>query len=78
MAGFENLSASQSIVSRQLIAFHRREQMAKLVASTDPTLPEPSTVARARNFYLVVNADFTTSTPPFKVTGLPRNDDDDD
>jgi len=35
-------------------------------------------VARARNFYLVVNADFTTSTPPFKVTGLPRNDDDDD
>ena len=45
---------------------------------TDPTLPEPSTVARARNFYLVVNADFTTSTPPFKVTGLPRNDDDDD
>jgi len=45
---------------------------------TDPTLREPSTVARARNFYLVVNADFGTSTTPFTVTGLPRNDDDDD
>jgi hypothetical protein len=45
---------------------------------TDPTFREPSTVARARNFYLVVNADFGTSTTPFTVTGLPRNDDDDD
>jgi DNA-binding beta-propeller fold protein YncE len=45
---------------------------------TDPTLREPSTVARARNFYLVVNADFGTSMTPFTVTGLPRNDDDDD
>ncbi len=45
---------------------------------TDPTLREPSTVARARNFYLVVNADFGSSTTPFTVTGLPRNDDDGD
>jgi sugar lactone lactonase YvrE len=45
---------------------------------TDPTLRGPSTVARARNFYLVVNADFATSTTPFTVTGLPRNDDEDD
>lgn len=43
-----------------------------------PFLFDPSTVARARNFYLVVNADFTTSTTPFKVIGLSRNDDDDD
>jgi len=45
---------------------------------SDPTLRGPSTVARARNFYLVVNADFATSTTPFTVTGLPRNDDEDD
>ena len=45
---------------------------------TDATFREPSTVARARTFYLVVNADFGTSTTPFTVTGLPRNDDDDD
>ena len=44
---------------------------------TDPTLRDSSTVARARNFYLVVNTDFT-GTPPLTVTGLPRNDDDDD
>jgi len=41
---------------------------------TDPTLRGPSTVARARNFYLVVNADFATSTTPFTVSGLPRNE----
>lgn len=45
---------------------------------TDPTLRTPSTVARARNFYLVVNADFATGTTPFTVTGLPRNGDDGD
>ena len=45
---------------------------------TDPALRGPSTVARARDFYLVVNADFATNTTPFTVTGLPRNDDDDD
>lgn len=45
---------------------------------TDPTLREPSTVARARNFYLVVNADFGASATPFTVSCLPRNDDEDD
>jgi hypothetical protein len=46
---------------------------AKLVATqTDPTLRGPSTVARARHLYLVVNADFATSTTPFTVLGLPR------
>jgi len=40
---------------------------------TDPTLRDPSTVALARYFYLLVNADFSTSTTPFTVTGLPRN-----
>jgi hypothetical protein len=39
---------------------------------TDPTLRGPSTVARAGNRYLVVNADFATSTQPFTVSGLPR------
>ena len=46
---------------------------AKLVSTqTDSTLRGPSTVARARHLYLVVNADFATSTTPFTVSGLPR------
>ena len=40
---------------------------------TDPSFRGPSTVVRARNFYLVVNADFTTGTTPFTVTALPRS-----
>src|SRR4051812_3135554 len=39
---------------------------------TSANLVGPSTVARARNLYLVVNADFATSTKPFTVAGLPR------
>lgn len=39
---------------------------------TDPTFQRPSTIARARNNYLVVNADFTTNTPPFTLTRLSR------
>jgi sugar lactone lactonase YvrE len=38
----------------------------------DKTLTGPSTVARAKNRYLVVNADFATSTTPFTVSGLVR------
>jgi hypothetical protein len=53
---------------------------------TDPTLRGPSTVARAGDRWLVVNADFATSTTPFTVSGLARGhgdgdgdgDDDDD
>jgi sugar lactone lactonase YvrE len=44
-----------------------------LFTRTDPTFQRPSTLARAHNTYLVVNADFTTNTPPFTLTGLPRN-----
>lgn len=40
---------------------------------TDPTLRGPSTVARDHNRYLVVNADFGTSTQPFTVSGLNRD-----
>jgi DNA-binding beta-propeller fold protein YncE len=39
---------------------------------TDPSLRGPSTVDRARNLYLVVNADFAMSRTPFTVSGLPR------
>jgi hypothetical protein len=39
---------------------------------TSTNLRGPSTVARARKLYLVVNADFGTSTKPFTVAGLPR------
>jgi hypothetical protein len=39
---------------------------------TSANLRGPSTVARVRKLYLVVNADFATSTKPFTVAGLPR------
>jgi hypothetical protein len=39
---------------------------------TDASFQGPSTIARARDRYLVVNADFATNTPPFTVTALPR------
>ena len=39
---------------------------------TSDKLRGPSTVDRATGLYLVVNADFNTSTKPFTVAGLPR------
>lgn len=45
---------------------------------TSTLLKGPSTVARAKNLYLVVNADFATSTKPFTVAGLPRDRRDED
>ena len=50
----------------------RHSSASILFTRTDPTFQRPSTLARAHNWYLVVNADFTTSTPPFTLTGLPR------
>jgi hypothetical protein len=47
-----------------------RAQIKHIVS--DPSLRGPSTVARARDRYLVVNADFNTGTQPFTVSGLPR------
>src|SRR4051794_13689321 len=40
---------------------------------TSPLLKGPSTIARDDDTYLVVNADFATSTKPFTVAGLPRD-----
>jgi hypothetical protein len=40
---------------------------------TSTLLHGPSTVDRARGLYLVVNADFATSTKPFTVAGLRRH-----
>jgi Cu-Zn family superoxide dismutase len=40
---------------------------------SDPSLKGPSTIARARNGYLVVNADFATSTAPFTVSFIARH-----
>jgi sugar lactone lactonase YvrE len=42
---------------------------------TDATLRGPSTVARDRDRFLVVNADFATSATPFTVSGIARPDD---
>jgi sugar lactone lactonase YvrE len=39
---------------------------------TDPSLIGSSTIARAMDRYLVVNADFATNTQPYTVTGLVR------
>jgi Cu-Zn family superoxide dismutase len=39
----------------------------------DPSLHGPSTVARLHDRYLVVNADFATSTQPFTVSGIARH-----
>jgi sugar lactone lactonase YvrE len=39
---------------------------------TDATFRGPSTIDRAGNFYLVVNADFETGTTPFTVSAVPR------
>lgn len=39
---------------------------------TDPSLRGPSTIARARDRYLVVNADFGTNTQPYTVSALSR------
>jgi Cu-Zn family superoxide dismutase len=44
---------------------------------TDPTLRGPSTVARVGNRFVVVNADFATSTTPFTLSGIARPGDDD-
>lgn len=55
----------------QLSGDHAHATLRKVV--TDASLRGPSTVARLRDRYLVVNADFATSTQPFTVTGLPRH-----
>ena len=48
-------------------------QGSSLATRTSTNLVGPSTVARARKLYLVVNADFALSkSPPFTVAGLPR------
>jgi hypothetical protein len=57
---------------------HRASRGSVVGHLTDPTLRGPSTVARARDRYLVVNADFATSTVPFTLSGIARPDGDDD
>ncbi len=53
---------------------HDRSRAEVSTVLTDPTLKGPSTVARADDRYLVVNADFATSTAPFTVSALRRTD----
>jgi Cu-Zn family superoxide dismutase len=62
-----------SAASLTFLDLDHRASRAKIVdVVTDPTLRGPSTIARLRDRYLVVNADFATSTTPFTVSGLPR------
>lgn len=51
---------------------HHRTRGRVVDVRKDATLKGPSTVARAAKRYLVVNADFGTSTTPFTVSGLTR------
>jgi Cu-Zn family superoxide dismutase len=41
---------------------------------TDPSLRGPSTIARAEDRYLVVNADFANNVQPYTVSALRRGD----
>jgi hypothetical protein len=59
-----------SVTFLNLKSDHSRARIANVV--TDPTLRGPSTIARDGTRYLVVNADFATSTQPFTVSGLVR------
>jgi Cu-Zn family superoxide dismutase len=60
-----------SVTFLNLRSDQSRAKITKVV--TDPTLRGPSTIARLDGRYLVVNADFATSTQPFTVSGLPRH-----
>jgi len=51
---------------------HRATRGTVVGTLTDPTFRGPSTVARAGQRYVVVNADFTTSTAPFTVSAVSR------
>lgn len=51
---------------------HRATRGAIVGELTDPTFRGPSTVARGHNRFLLVNADFETSTPPFTVSSVSR------
>lgn len=57
---------------------HGRLRWKVLERRTDPTLRGPSTIARAWHLYLVVNADFATSNTPFTVSGIPREEEEDE
>lgn len=55
------------------LKLNAKRTAARLVKTrTDPTFERPSTIARAGKRYLVVNADFTTNTPPFTLSGIRR------
>jgi len=61
------------------VQLDRRASRGTVVGNiTDPTLRGPSTVARVRDRFVVVNADFATSTVPFTLSGIARPDGDHD
>ena len=69
---------SGGLASLTFLQLDHRASRGRVVGHlTDPTLRGPSTVARARDRYLVVNADFATSAVPFTVSGIARPDGDD-
>jgi hypothetical protein len=59
------------------LAFYKLRKGARRATQVDTRtsdlLERPSTVARAKKHYLVVNADFNEPDLPFTVAGLPRH-----
>ena len=57
----------------QFVKLRHGDRSARLDgARTSDKLRGPSTIARAQDLYLVVNADFATSRHPFTIAGLDR------
>ena len=55
-----------------VLNLNRRDLSARVErVLTDPTLRGPSTIARAKDQFLVVNADFATNAQPYTVSALP-------
>ena len=64
------LGNAQQLAFLDLSADHSTATL--LFTRSDATFERPSTVARAKNTYLVVNADFNSPSPPFTLSGLAR------
>ena len=67
------VTGSPAAVTELKLSSHDSRARVDMILS-DPSLRGPSTIARARDRYLVVNADFATNTQPYTVSALRRGD----
>ena len=57
----------------KVLSLSLNDSRARVVRTiTDPSLQGPSTIARAKNRYLIVNADFANNKQPYTVSSIPR------